>query len=512
MADGCAESGQWRLDRRSLLAGAGSVIGLSLLGRPAGGTEPPLLLDFRGRIPREVSFRRASQATLVDEPGRVQTLAADVPRFPQQDGKVRGLLIDGPTDGQAADEVTFPARLLQSGQGCLTVGLPDGGRRDGVVLDTSNGAEAGIRIAYSTSGWVMASIGRVRLIGCCDVTKDGILELRWSPDGAQIATGQDVDDLTVRAASRTDPLPIDCGKTARLGMTVAGKRPLSRIFATVAFARQAGPIAAAALPVFVPSGYRLVFGDDFDDADVGRINENATGGRAGAPAWRSRYRQSRQEVTTQEKQIFMDPAFAGTADHPLGVQPFSIADGVLRIRADGADPVKVSRFIWNYRYTSGCITSEYTHVQKYGYFEMRAKLPLGRGFWPGFWLLARRKAWPPEIDVFEGFGTRPTTIHQGVIERIDGRRRGTGAWVRNIFDVTTAFHCYGLEWTESKFRFFLDGTQSNEYDNHVIHEEMYILANLSLGSHDPNYVPDPDESTPLPGFLEIDYIRAYSRA
>src|ERR1700747_17837 len=42
--------------------------------------------------------------------------------------------------------------------------------------------------------------------------------------------------------------------------------------------------ADAATPGFAPPGYRLVFGDEFDDPEVSRINENATGGRPGAPA------------------------------------------------------------------------------------------------------------------------------------------------------------------------------------------------------------------------------------
>jgi beta-glucanase (GH16 family) len=273
-------------------------------------------------------------------------------------------------------------------------------------------------------------------------------------------------------------------------------------------ADQAGAIETAARSQFVPSTYTLVFADEFDDPDIARINENGIGGRPGAPAWRSRYRQPRKDVINKEKQIYVDPAFAGTSNHPLGVQPFSIAASVLRIRADRADPIGVSPYIWGYKYTSGCITSEFTHSQKYGYFEMRARLPAGKGFWPAFWLLPRRVAWPPEIDVFEGFGTRKNSVHQGVIEAPHAAQTG---WVRGTFDVTDGFHVYGLEWSESSFAFFVDGRQTNEFTNHAIHEEMYILANLALGSHDQNWVPDPDQTTPFPGYFEIDYIRAYAR-
>lgn len=66
---------------------------------------------------------------------------------------------------------------------------------------------------------------------------------------------------------------------------------------------------------------------------------------------------------------------------------------------------------------------------------------------------------------------------------------------------------FTAEWTERSIAFFLDGRKTNEFDNHVIHEEMYVLANLSLGSHDPKWVPDPDQTTAFPSFVEIDYIR-----
>jgi hypothetical protein len=276
-----------------------------------------------------------------------------------------------------------------------------------------------------------------------------------------------------------------------------------------ALVAQSGAAAAAPSPQFVPSGYALTFGDEFDDPGIARINERAEGGRPGAPAWRSRYRQPRKDVINKEKQIYMDPAFAGTSSHPLGVQPFSIADGKLRICAERADPLRVSPYIWGYKYTSGCITSELTFTQKYGYFEIRARLPAGKGFWPAFWLLPRRVAWPPEIDVFEGFGTKKNTIHVGVIE---GRHSARTDWVRGNFDATDGFHVYGLEWTESRFTYFLDGRRTKEFPNHAIHEEMYLIANLALGSHDQNWVPDPDETTPFPGCFEIDYIRAYARS
>ena len=52
-------------------------------------------------------------------------------------------------------------------------------------------------------------------------------------------------------------------------------------------------------------------------------------------------------------------------------------------------------------YTSARIVSKRSFV--YGIFEMRARLPEGRGSWPAFWLLSAKKPnnWPKdgEIDI-----------------------------------------------------------------------------------------------------------------
>ncbi|UCV24547.1 glycoside hydrolase family 16 protein [Ferribacterium limneticum] len=416
----------------------------------------------------------------------------------------------GSAGQRAADEVTIPAAPLNASAGRLTIVLPNGGRRGGVILD-AHGDGGGLRLAYSNSGWIVAQVGRVVLAGFGDVTADPVIRLEWSAAGVQLFTGATPESLTLQAAVKTNPLPLACGSLARLGMLADGQRPLGRVLAQLTLSGEVATVAQAVRPNFTPAPYRLVFGDDFDDPDLTRINENATGGRPGAPAWRSRYRHERRTAINQEKQIYMDPQFAGTARQPLRVQPFAIRDGILQIRAERADPVAVSPFVWNRAYTSGCITSELTHWQTYGYFEMRARLPRGKGFWPAFWLLPKRATWPPEVDVFEASGTRPYAIKHGVIEKPRSATTPGGMWIEQIIDISDGFHIYGMEWSRDNIVYFIDGKKSFEYGPHGIHEDMYLLANLALGSHDPNWIPDPDPTTPFPGMYEIDYIRAYQR-
>jgi beta-glucanase (GH16 family) len=407
-----------------------------------------------------------------------------------------------------ADHVTieFGAQLAETGG--MRLHLPSGGRRGGVVVDSPSG---GLRLDYTESGWIGGQIGRIELRGFGDVTADTHLELSWSREGATLRSGRSYDALTARAGARANPGRIEAGGSLRLFAAMNGSRPLNRHLGGIELREAAGPIAAVGAPRLAPASYRLVFGDEFNDADVARINEHATGGRPGAPAWRSRYRHARTDIINQEKQTYMDIAYAGSAPEPLGVQPFSIRDSVLTIRAERADPERVRPFINGQAYTSGCLTTELTHWQTYGYFEMAAKLPLGKGFWPAFWLLPKAERWPPEIDVLEASGARRMSVRPALLWPVQGGREGHGEWIEGLIDITDGFHVYACEWTREAVAFFIDGVEVMRRPNPGIHEDMYLLANLALGSHDPFWIPDPDETTPFPGLMQIDYIRAYAR-
>ena len=270
--------------------------------------------------------------------------------------------------------------------------------------------------------------------------------------------------------------------------------------------------ARLAAPAAVGPRYKLVFADEFDDDRVERINEDGKFPDKQAIAWRSRYRHPRKDIINQEKQIYVDPAFAGTGEQPLGIQPFSIANGVLTITADRLDPVTQSPRLWGQRFSSGVITSEFSHAQQYGYFEMRARMPIGNGFWPSFWLVTHRDAWPPELDIFEASGSRPDKVHFAIHEVGPKLPSQASGWVdlprRGRID---GFHRYGMEWTAEAIHWFVDDQRLFSFKGHQVHEPMHMRINMAVGSHEPYWIPDPDASTPFPGRFEIDYVRAYQR-
>lgn len=89
----------------------------------------------------------------------------------------------------------------------------------------------------------------------------------------------------------------------------------------------------------------------------------------------------------------------------------------------------------------------------YGKFEMRAKLPAGRGVWPAFWMLpvthSDDNLLDGEIDIMEYVGYEPGivwfSVHNKKDRTEDGKNKLTTSYVLKAPE--TEFHVYGMEWT-----------------------------------------------------------------
>jgi beta-glucanase (GH16 family) len=255
------------------------------------------------------------------------------------------------------------------------------------------------------------------------------------------------------------------------------------------------------------SGYKLTFEDEFNS--FSRYT-----GAAGSGTWKTWfYFGDRTLNSNGERQYYMDPDFKGSASKALGVNPFSVqadpkqaGDGVLNIHGQPTDPA-VKPYIWGYDYTSGLITTEPTFTQTYGYFEMRAKLPAGKGLWPAFWMLPADKSWPPELDPLEFFGGPSASGEGGVTKYHWGAIGGSGGWADVGIDVTQDYHTYGLKWQKDYLTYYFDGREIAKAATPAsANKPMYMLANLAIGG---NWPGRPDASF-KGADMKVDYIRAYS--
>jgi beta-glucanase (GH16 family) len=250
-----------------------------------------------------------------------------------------------------------------------------------------------------------------------------------------------------------------------------------------------GPLSRA------PDGRPLVltFSDDFASL---RLWNGKTG------VWRTAFRDggdgginTRTLKSNGEMEVYVDPQFRG-----LGLSPFRIHDGVLDIIARPVSADQSQR-LDGYRYASGLITTQPSFRQTYGYFEIRARLPAGKGLWPAIWLLPADLSWPPEIDVMESIGN-PS---QASCTTHSGRQPPHG--VEFPVPSPEKFHTFAVSWDASNIICYLDGRETSRQPTPPdFNKPMYLLVNLAVGGGWPGA---PDATTPFPARLSIASVRAY---
>ncbi|EJU13800.1 glycoside hydrolase family protein [Sphingomonas sp. LH128] len=189
---------------------------------------------------------------------------------------------------------------------------------------------------------------------------------------------------------------------------------------------------------------------------------------------------------------------AGPARHPLKLDPFRHEPGKLTILASRTPP-EARALAWNKPFYGGAITSKFSFSQKYGYFEIEARLPAGKGMWPAFWLMPVGGSWPDdgEIDIFEGLGD-PHTIFCTVIA---GPHKKTMR-IRLDFDVSSGFHRYGVLWRSEETIWYVDRKPVVRAPTPaaLTTQEAYVIANLAVGGSWGGY---PDGTTRFPGRYEV---------
>jgi beta-glucanase (GH16 family) len=172
-------------------------------------------------------------------------------------------------------------------------------------------------------------------------------------------------------------------------------------------------------------------------------------------------------------------------------------------------------------YTSARLNTQGNLAPKYGRIEASIKLPKGKGLWPAFWMLGANiedVQWPEcgEIDILEFRGRN--------VREMRGSLHGPGySGGENIgydldtgVDLTEGFHTYGIVWSETGVAFEFDGkpyysklrSDLSSAVDWVFDHNFFLILNLAVGG---TYLKSeqPDETTPLPAELSVDYVRIY---
>lgn len=253
------------------------------------------------------------------------------------------------------------------------------------------------------------------------------------------------------------------------------------------------------------SPYSQTFADDFDALSLDLEDGQSKG------VWRTNFGyggvHSRTLPNNGELQVYSDRQFAGTGTKSLNIDPFRLVDGKLEIVAE---PLKedLRQFAWGLSYSSGLLTTKASFSQTYGLFEIRAKLPKGKGLWPAFWLLPENRAWPPEIDILEVLGDNTKKLYVSWHSNAGGKHTSDSKPVE-VPDMSEDFHTYSVVWEKDTLMWFFDDVQiASKSTPEDFHLPMYMLINLAVGGGWPG---SPDKTTPFPAKYTIDWVRAYAR-
>ena len=253
--------------------------------------------------------------------------------------------------------------------------------------------------------------------------------------------------------------------------------------------RAANPSAAADAALDL-SGYSMTFNDDFSKMDVSSHGPNRQGMR-----WIAH---------TPWNGDFGNDSF----DNPGPGGPFVMGKDGLTITAH-----KDAEGDWH----SGLLCSmdrdgagQRGFAQRFGYFEIKAKLPDGgSGTWPAFWLIGvNKQVSSAEIDVMEDYGVSDRIYHsvehlwQGGSDRrhLDHMEYVTPGLLSNQFNT------YGV---------LIEPEQTSFYFNRKLiwstptppeyRQPMYILVNLAIGGG------WPISNLQSPQVMAVQYVRVFQK-
>jgi beta-glucanase (GH16 family) len=275
------------------------------------------------------------------------------------------------------------------------------------------------------------------------------------------------------------------------------------------------PIVIAEHVPLTPVAMHLTFHDDFNDYPLadGQWTSHYAGGAAWPDAryWGGDGSDFKRKTSANgEQQIYVDSRYAGRGSTPLGLDPFKVKGGVLSIIA-ARTPPEFKPVLFDNEYISGILTTQNSFAQKYGYFEIRAKVPVGTGVWPAFWLLANDGGWPPELDVMEGRGEEPGAIVMTTHWRHPDTQKIESC--EENFTVPTApgeFHNYGALWERDRITYFIDRKPVSDIRVPVgFDDPMYMIINLAMGAKYFQGVGFVNAESPASVAFQIDRVSVY---
>jgi beta-glucanase (GH16 family) len=240
--------------------------------------------------------------------------------------------------------------------------------------------------------------------------------------------------------------------------------------------------AANPAPPPVAGDWRMIFRDEFDAPDLD-------------PVWRTaQYWNDDHTVVPGELQAY----------DASGV---SVSGGMLHLTAR-PDTKYGTPYVSGLVHTGGrdgdAAAPKFSF--RYGYLEIRAKLPAGQGLFPAVWMLpASYHDDNGELDVLEAIGSAPTAanfvLHRNGLD--DGHE-----WI--AANLSRTFHTFGVDWQPDHVTWYVDGVErARSTDPALIcPEAMYPILNVAVGG---DWAGAPDETTMFPASMDVEFVRVWQQ-
>lgn len=276
-------------------------------------------------------------------------------------------------------------------------------------------------------------------------------------------------------------------------------------------AKRVGPTVEAPAGVCDTAVWKLVFHDEFEAGALDRSR------------WATWFTYSHDGSDQCEGCRVM-----GTSNTIFRDELVTVGDGLLRLR------VRASPEEWYGRRTEhagGMVHTVGDAWFRHGRFEVRCKLPRGKGLWPAFWVFGGET----EVDFFECCGEKPGEI-KGSLHRWS-QPKWSLTLRRVVGDLTRGLHTYAVEWDAEEVRWYLDGRELMRMARYVDRRGKPLPACgrpagehrtapyfppgsdpvrliLDLAVSDPKgFCKGPKRPKPWPAdaVMEVDFVRVYQR-
>ena len=252
----------------------------------------------------------------------------------------------------------------------------------------------------------------------------------------------------------------------------------------------------------ISKNWELLWSDEFNDEELDLTKWNKLNWK---PGW---VNNELQAYTDRDTNIFLENGHL-------------VLQGNIEPGYSGTDYVG-NNYVADY--TSGRVNTDDKFSTTYGRFDIKAKLPAGKGSWPAIWMLGESISsigWPQcgEIDIMEHVGYDQGLVHGSIHTQDYNHMYGTQkSGSKYVDDVTDAFHVYSLEWSPFYLRYLIDNEpfffvyndSNGDFGKWPFNDPHYLILNLAIGG-DWGGVQGVSASA-FPMKMYIDYVRVYKKS